>query len=75
MKASLLKLIFLFSFLKIVWNQKKTAVEGKITKQIIYVLTEADVRIAYGAGRAFNDLEEDEIENEEMNSDSSDDST
>ena len=39
------------------------------------MLTEADVRIAYGAGRAFNDLEEDEIDNEEMNSDSSDGST
>ena len=39
------------------------------------MLTEADVRITYGAGRAFNDLEEDEIENEEMNSGSSDEST
>ena len=36
------------------------------------MLTKADVRIAYGAGRAFNALEEDEIENEEMNNDSSD---
>ena len=36
------------------------------------MLTKADVRIAYSAGRAFNALEEDEIENEEMNNDSSD---
>ena len=39
------------------------------------MLTEADVRIGYGAGRTFNALEEDEIENEEMNNDSSDEST
>ena len=39
------------------------------------MLTEADVRIGYGAGRAFNALEEHEIENEEMNNDSTDKST
>ena len=39
------------------------------------MLTKADVRIAYSAGRAFNALEEDEIENEEMNNDSTDKST
>ena len=39
------------------------------------MVTEADVKIAYGARRTFNTLEEDEIENEETNNDSSDGST
>ena len=39
------------------------------------MVTEADVKIAYGARRIFNALEEDEIENEETNNDSSDGST
>ena len=39
------------------------------------MVTEADVKIAYGARRTFNALEEDEIENEETNNDSSDGST
>ena len=39
------------------------------------MVTEADVKIAYGARHTFNALEEDEIENEETNNDSSDGST
>ena len=39
------------------------------------MVTEADVKIAYGARRTFNALEEGEIENEETNNDSSDGST
>ena len=39
------------------------------------MVTKADVKIAYGARRTFNALEEDEIENEETNNDSSDGST
>ena len=39
------------------------------------MVTEADVKIAYGARRTFNALEDDEIENEKTNNDSSDGST
>ena len=39
------------------------------------LLAEADVKIEYGDGCTFNTLEEDKIENEEMNNDSSDKST
>ena len=39
------------------------------------LLTKADVRIEYGDGRTFNTLEKGKIENEEMNNDSSDEST
>ena len=39
------------------------------------MVTEADIKIAYASRRTFNALEEDEIENEEMNNDSSDGST
>ena len=39
------------------------------------LLAEVDVRIEYCDGRTFNTLEEDEIENEEMNNDSCDEST
>ena len=39
------------------------------------MVTEADVKIAYGARRTFKALEEGEIGNEETNNDSSDGST
>ena len=39
------------------------------------LLAEADVRIEYGDRHTFNTLEQDEIKNEEMNNDSSDEST
>ena len=39
------------------------------------ILAEANVRIEYGDRSNFNTLEEDEIENKEMNNDSTDEST
>ena len=41
----------------------------------IQLLAEADVKIEYGDGHTFNTLKEDEIKNDEMNNDSSVEST